>query len=1383
MAADTVLGRSGSGDIDDIQIVANHIASNAVTTAKILDANVTLAKLANIATDSLIGRDTAASGVPENILLNSTLEMDGSGNLRRAALTGDVTASAGSNTTAIGAGVIVDADINASGITTRSKLPAEIVYDDEANVMGDFDLELHDNRLISWNPARTFKYTHTAQAITADVELRYPLTTGITTLLSRNSTDTVQNKTIETDQNTIKHSTTNNAGDILRNNATKFERFARGNASEVLRVNSGATDIEYGLVGDANIGSHTSTKITITAKGQLNSAIMYEDEDNIVGAHYMEFEEIADPTAPAANKARLYFDDTDEHLKVIKNGGTIVDLEVAGGGSENTSASNVGTGEGVFKTEVGDDLRFKSLLEGTNISITANTDDLTFDVPDGSTTVKGAVELATDGETASGVAVQGNDARLANNLKSTADNNLGDHYLDIGDIAAPASPAADHGRIFFDSADEVLKIKKSGGAVVSLEGGGGSESTTVVNLGTGQGVFKALNVAEIQLRSLTATSSKISLANNTNDIGIDVAEANLALGSIGGSLVIGQIPNSLITLAKIENIPTNSLLGRDTAATGVIENILLDDTLEMDGSGNLQRAALTGDVTSSAGSNATAIANDVVSNTKLANMAGFTVKLKSTTGSGDPEDFALGTNVVLGRVAGDIVAAQLATAQVANDAIDNTKLANMAGFTVKAKATTGSGDPTDVSMAADTVLGRSGSGDIDDITIVANHISSNAVTTAKILDANVTLAKLANIATDSLIGRDTAASGVPENILLNSTLEMDGSGNLRRAALTGDITASAGSNTTAIGAGVIVDADINASGITTRTKLPSAIMYEDEDNNMGAHFLDIAEIADPSSPAANHGRLFFDDTDEHLKIKKSGGSVVDLESGAGGGEANTASNSGTAGVGVWARKTSVDLEFKNLNTTMASYVTITDDTGNDEIDIDLSSLVAKTDVANIFSQIQTSKLDNSQPIRIRRDNNTVGTGVEIPLGLEDSTGADVDYARIRSEIKVNTAGSTTGSFELQARIVGSMVTLVRTNDVGVTQVEKGLALGDVISPSQLTAQTDNWNPTDLQTASIIRVNTDANMQMLTGITAPSPESNKVLILRNISANTLLLMNQHADSTAANRFDFGGFDLPLWSKNEVILKYDITLDRWIASNPISQYIPPTKYGFYYRNEMMTTSATANVTQDGVLEFFNSGTGTATDLTAVASEIGHPGVVEMETGTTTTGASNVASRDNVIQLGSNWYWVFETVFRLPLLPDGTQTFGIDLGFYDNNEVGAPIDGIYAFVDNDSGTGSNGGWELQAENNNAVTSVATNVIPAANTWYRVKVVVYPDNTAELFIDDASIAILTSGLPTGAGRGTSFGASIFKTAGTTERVLQIDSIECIGYAPALIS
>ena len=63
----------------------------------------------------------------------------------------------------------------------------------------------------------------------------------------------------------------------------------------------------------------------------------------------------------------------------------------------------------------------------------------------------------------------------------------------------------------------------------------------------------------------------------------------------------------------------------------------------------------------------------------------------------------------------------------------------------------------------------------------------------------------------------------------------------------------------------------------------------------------------------------------------AGGVVV----GSGTGEANTASNTGVAGVGVFARKTGVDIELKNLNAG-SNKISIVDDTGNDEIDIDVN---------------------------------------------------------------------------------------------------------------------------------------------------------------------------------------------------------------------------------------------------------------------------------------------------------------------------------------------------------------------------------------------------------------------------------------------------------------
>ena len=73
------------------------------------------------------------------------------------------------------------------------------------------------------------------------------------------------------------------------------------------------------------------------------------------------------------------------------------------------------------------------------------------------------------------------------------------------------------------------------------------------------------------------------------------------------------------------------------------------------------------------------------------------------------------------------------------------------------------------------------------------------------------------------------------------------------------------------------------SGLIAKSQLPSSILYNDVNNALGAHYLDFAELPNPAAPSANTGRLWFDDTDEHLKIIKSDTTVVDLESGGTGG--------------------------------------------------------------------------------------------------------------------------------------------------------------------------------------------------------------------------------------------------------------------------------------------------------------------------------------------------------------------------------------------------------------------------------------------------------------------------------------------------------------------
>lgn len=110
------------------------------------------------------------------------------------------------------------------------------------------------------------------------------------------------------------------------------------------------------------------------------------------------------------------------------------------------------------------------------------------------------------------------------------------------------------------------------------------------------------------------TDAQLTVIGNTS--GTNSGDQTITLtgdvtGSGTGSFAT-TIAADAVTFAKLQNIATNSLVGRDTVGTGDAENILLDDTLELDGIGNLQRAALTGDVASTAGSNATTIQADAV---------------------------------------------------------------------------------------------------------------------------------------------------------------------------------------------------------------------------------------------------------------------------------------------------------------------------------------------------------------------------------------------------------------------------------------------------------------------------------------------------------------------------------------------------------------------------------------------------------------------------------------------------------------------------------------------------------------------------------------------------------------------------------------------------
>jgi hypothetical protein len=121
--------------------------------------------------------------------------------------------------------------------------------------------------------------------------------------------------------------------------------------------------------------------------------------------------------------------------------------------------------------------------------------------------------------------------------------------------------------------------------------------------------------------------------------------------------------------------------------------------------------------------------------------------------------------------------------------------------------TTLSGGAHSGTNTGDNAVNSLYSGLVSNATHTGDVTGDTALTIAN--DA-VTFAKMQNISTDHLIGRHSSGSGDPQQIGLSGSIELSGA-NLRRAALTGDVTAPAGDNSTTIANGVVTEAKCNSS--------------------------------------------------------------------------------------------------------------------------------------------------------------------------------------------------------------------------------------------------------------------------------------------------------------------------------------------------------------------------------------------------------------------------------------------------------------------------------------------------------------------------------------------------------------------------------------------
>ena len=149
-------------------------------------------------------------------------------------------------------------------------------------------------------------------------------------------------------------------------------------------------------------------------------------------------------------------------------------------------------------------------------------------------------------------------------------------------------------------------------------------------------------------------------------------------------------------------------------------------------------------------------------------------------------------------------------------------------------------------------------------------------------------------------------------------------------------------------------------------------------------------------------------------------------------------------------------------------------------------------------------------------------------------GYDVDGAAGTTFITITANNTPTCDLSTAVTMGGNAI-----YNAATTAWASAFALSGDITPAQITASQNDYDPTGLSTASVLRLDSDAAWS-ITGIAGGA--DGRILILHNIGAFTITLENADAGSIAGNRFDMGA-DVAIATKQVAAIQYDSTNSRW------------------------------------------------------------------------------------------------------------------------------------------------------------------------------------------------------------------------------------------------
>jgi len=339
-------------------------------------------------------------------------------------------------------------------------------------------------------------------------------------------------------------------------------------------------------------------------------------------------------------------------------------------------------------------------------------------------------------------------------------------------------------------------------------------------------------------------------------------------------------------------------------------------------------------------------------------------------------------------------------------------------------------------------------------------------------------------------------------------------------------------------------------------------------------------------------------------------------------------------------------------------------------------------------------------------------------------------------------------------------------ELHLTNGTLGTNFHTTISPTSITANQTDYNPSGLATAWVVRLSADDGFRIIRSLVAPS--YNKRITFHNAGSNSILFANQCAFSgvTASYRFDFGR-DIILFPGKSIEIMYDVTSSRWRLLSKAGIY---DDVEHLYFNERLNAPVSGSSGDYYFWDFVSEN-----GIGGVAPVAGRLSGISVNTGSSATGIGYVASKDvffeNTNASGTaNWAYCKALIKTPAYLSNGTEDYTIRIGFADATGGGGANDGFY-FDYNHANVSGN--WGCNTTNAGNTQRNNSGIAVTASTNYLLEIFFRPDLTAEYYINGTRVATNDTFVPAGTSDDLLVMAEIQKNASTAQRTLTVYTLQ----------